>query len=131
MCVLKITAGCTEVCIPVQAIGPRAVLDVPDEICFSDSVLKYSNTKTILARNIGTRVARFTFSTEKQEIRCSRDTMERFHISQFFKIVCFCPDKALILVVLNVLTGVLMLDSVQEMDWRVHFCCCKNWTLFK
>ncbi|XP_053402100.1 hydrocephalus-inducing protein homolog isoform X11 [Mercenaria mercenaria] len=51
--------------VPVRAIGARAVLDFPDEINFPIGPVKYSNTKTLLIRNIGNREAKFTMKCEK------------------------------------------------------------------
>lgn len=63
--ILTVGASGKEVHIPVQAIGPRAVLDFPDQISFPDGCLKYRNIKTILVRNIGNKAAQFTLSAEK------------------------------------------------------------------
>jgi hydrocephalus-inducing protein len=51
--------------VPVRAIGARAVLDFPDEINFPIGPVKYSNTKTLLIRNIGNREAKFTIKCGK------------------------------------------------------------------
>lgn len=45
--------------IPVRAIGPRAVLDFPDELGFTNCPVNYPSKRVILVRNIGNREARF------------------------------------------------------------------------
>ena len=51
--------------VPVRAIGARAILDFPDEISFGSSPVKHVNSKTILVRNIGNNVAKYTFQIEE------------------------------------------------------------------
>jgi len=51
--------------VPVRAIGARAVLDFPDEINFPIGPVKYTNTKTLLVRNIGNKEGKFTLSCER------------------------------------------------------------------
>ncbi|XP_055892829.1 hydrocephalus-inducing protein homolog isoform X5 [Biomphalaria glabrata] len=51
--------------VPIKAIGARGILDFPDEIHFPTCPVKYSNTKTILVRNIGTREAKFNLKTKQ------------------------------------------------------------------
>jgi len=51
--------------VPVKAFGSRAILDFPDLIDFPRGLVKYSNTKTLLIRNIGTRDGKFQLTTEK------------------------------------------------------------------
>ncbi|KAL3860158.1 hypothetical protein ACJMK2_010318 [Sinanodonta woodiana] len=51
--------------VPVRAIGARGILDFPDEINFPIGPVKYTNSKTLLVRNIGNKEAKFTFTTEK------------------------------------------------------------------
>ena len=51
--------------VPVRAIGARAILDFPDEVNFPPSPVKYSATKTLLVRNVGSRDAKFSLQTEK------------------------------------------------------------------
>ena len=48
--------------VPVKAIGARAVLDFPDQVNFATCLVKHSNTKTLLVRNVGNREARFALS---------------------------------------------------------------------
>ncbi|XP_055955951.1 hydrocephalus-inducing protein-like [Patella vulgata] len=50
--------------VPVRAVGARAILDFPDEIHFPISPVKYSNSKTLLVRNIGNLDARFSLKTD-------------------------------------------------------------------
>lgn len=50
--------------VPIKAIGKRAILDFPDELSFIDSPVRFSSTKTLLVRNIGTRAAKFTLDVE-------------------------------------------------------------------
>lgn len=51
--------------IPVRAVGPRAVLDFPDVVDFHHGLVKHSNSKTLLIRNVGTRDGKFQLVTEK------------------------------------------------------------------
>ncbi|XP_064315287.1 hydrocephalus-inducing protein homolog [Phalacrocorax carbo] len=50
--------------VPIRAIGPRAILDFPDQLSFSVCPVKYSTQKTLLVRNIGNREACYCISTE-------------------------------------------------------------------
>ncbi|XP_059164892.1 hydrocephalus-inducing protein homolog isoform X11 [Physella acuta] len=50
--------------VPIKAIGARGILDFPDDIHFTTCPVKYSNTRTLLVRNIGTREAKFHLRTE-------------------------------------------------------------------
>ncbi|NXJ99580.1 HYDIN protein, partial [Corythaixoides concolor] len=50
--------------VPIRAIGPRAMLDFPDQLDFSVCPVKHSTEKTLLVRNIGNREARYRISTE-------------------------------------------------------------------
>ena len=45
--------------IPVRALGPRAVLDFPDELHFPTAPVKYASTKTVLVRNVGNHEGKF------------------------------------------------------------------------
>ncbi|KAI5620965.1 hydrocephalus-inducing protein-like, partial [Silurus asotus] len=51
--------------VPIRAIGPRAILDFPDELHFSLCPVKCLTQKTLLVRNIGKGDAKFQLSTEK------------------------------------------------------------------
>ncbi|XP_071423982.1 hydrocephalus-inducing protein homolog [Pithys albifrons albifrons] len=53
-----------EFIVPIQAIGPRAVLDFPDQLDFSVCPVKYSTQKTLLVRNLGNREAHYQISTQ-------------------------------------------------------------------
>ncbi|XP_060779913.1 hydrocephalus-inducing protein homolog [Neoarius graeffei] len=50
--------------VPIRAIGPRAILDFPDELHFSLCPVKCLSQKTLLVRNIGKSVAKFQLSTQ-------------------------------------------------------------------
>ncbi|XP_014609402.1 PREDICTED: hydrocephalus-inducing protein homolog [Polistes canadensis] len=56
--------------VPIIAIGPRAILDIPDCIEVPNTAVKISSSKTIFIRNIGSTSAIFTFFTDSP----------RFHI---------------------------------------------------
>ena len=45
--------------IPVRALGPRSVLDFPDELHFPMAPVKYASTKTVLVRNVGSCEGKF------------------------------------------------------------------------
>lgn len=45
--------------IPVRALGPRSVVDFPDELHFPTSPVKHASTKTVLVRNIGNHEGKF------------------------------------------------------------------------
>ncbi|OON14314.1 hypothetical protein X801_09895 [Opisthorchis viverrini] len=49
--------------IPVNCIGPRAVLDIPDEITFDDTPIRHTISKSIVVRNKGNATA-CVFPTE-------------------------------------------------------------------
>lgn len=51
--------------VPIRAIGPRAILDFPDELHFSLCPVKCLSQKTLLVRNIGKGEAKFQLSTQK------------------------------------------------------------------
>ncbi|XP_066439738.1 hydrocephalus-inducing protein homolog isoform X2 [Eleutherodactylus coqui] len=51
--------------VPIRAIGARAMLDFPDQLCFSVCPVKYNTQKTLLVRNIGNREARFQLLTQR------------------------------------------------------------------
>ncbi|XP_064242899.1 hydrocephalus-inducing protein homolog isoform X1 [Passer domesticus] len=53
-----------EFIVPIRAIGPRAILDFPDQLDFSTCPVKYSSEKTLLVRNVGNRLARYQLSTQ-------------------------------------------------------------------
>ncbi|XP_047008963.2 hydrocephalus-inducing protein homolog isoform X3 [Ictalurus punctatus] len=50
--------------VPIRAIGPRAILDFPDELHFSLCPVKCLSQKTLLIRNIGKGEAKFQLSTQ-------------------------------------------------------------------
>ncbi|XP_047678536.1 hydrocephalus-inducing protein-like isoform X5 [Tachysurus fulvidraco] len=50
--------------VPIRAIGPRAILDFPDELHFSLCPVKCLSQKTLLVRNIGKGKAKFQLSTQ-------------------------------------------------------------------
>ena len=54
--------------IPVRAIGPRAVLDFPDELHFPTAPVKYVSTKTVLIRNVGNREGKFTMDITRYAV---------------------------------------------------------------
>ncbi|KAJ3364976.1 hypothetical protein GGF32_000634 [Allomyces javanicus] len=41
--------------VPVRIVGPRALFDFPDEIHFDEVPVRYTTSKTILVRNVGTK----------------------------------------------------------------------------
>jgi hydrocephalus-inducing protein len=49
--------------VPVRCIGPRAVLDFPDEVRFSTIPVKSTSERVILVRNVGDRTAQIQMST--------------------------------------------------------------------
>ncbi|KAF5907636.1 hydrocephalus-inducing protein, partial [Clarias magur] len=51
--------------VPVRAIGPRAILDFPDELHFSQCPVKCLSQKTLLICNVGNCEAKFQLSTQK------------------------------------------------------------------
>ncbi|CAL1528045.1 unnamed protein product [Lymnaea stagnalis] len=51
--------------VPIKAIGARGILDFPDAIHFPTCPVKYSNTKTLLVRNIGKKEAKFHIKTKQ------------------------------------------------------------------
>ncbi|XP_076588631.1 hydrocephalus-inducing protein homolog [Chaetodon auriga] len=51
--------------VPVRAIGPRAILDFPDEFHLPVCPVKASTEKTHLVRNIGNSKAKFTLHTQR------------------------------------------------------------------
>ncbi|KAK2848119.1 hypothetical protein Q7C36_009801 [Tachysurus vachellii] len=50
--------------VPIRAIGPRAILDFPDELHFSLCPVKCLSQKTLFVRNIGKGEAKFQLSTQ-------------------------------------------------------------------
>ena len=50
--------------IPVYAMGPRPVLDFPDEIVFPTTAVKNTTEKTLIVRNVGTCEAHFSLMTD-------------------------------------------------------------------
>ena len=50
--------------IPIRAIGARAMLDFPDSVTFKTCPVKHTSTKILLVRNIGTKNAFFSVSTQ-------------------------------------------------------------------
>ncbi|KAI4504415.1 hypothetical protein M0802_000886 [Mischocyttarus mexicanus] len=55
--------------VPIIAIGPRAILDIPDCIEIPNTAVKISSSKTIFIRNIGSTSAIFTFFTDSPRFR--------------------------------------------------------------
>ncbi|XP_013867590.1 hydrocephalus-inducing protein homolog [Austrofundulus limnaeus] len=51
--------------IPVRAIGPRAILDFPDEVLVPVCAVKCSTEKTLLVRNVGNGKAQFRLQTQR------------------------------------------------------------------
>jgi hydrocephalus-inducing protein len=51
--------------IPVRAIGPRAMLDFPDEINFPASPVKHASSKVLFVRNVGKKDAKFMLTVSK------------------------------------------------------------------
>ncbi|XP_067203900.1 hydrocephalus-inducing protein-like [Linepithema humile] len=50
--------------VPIIAIGPRPILDIPDRIEIPATAVKILSSKTILVRNLGEAPAIFNFSTD-------------------------------------------------------------------
>lgn len=46
----------------VVAVGPRAVLDLPDAVDFGTGLVKHTQSRTLLVRNVGSRAARVDFA---------------------------------------------------------------------
>ncbi|XP_071297083.1 hydrocephalus-inducing protein-like [Agelaius tricolor] len=55
-----------NIVVPIRAIGPRAILDFPDQLDFSECPVKHSTQKTLLVRNVGNRTAHYQLSTQRQ-----------------------------------------------------------------
>ncbi|XP_071296358.1 hydrocephalus-inducing protein homolog [Agelaius tricolor] len=53
-----------EFIVPIRAIGPRAILDFPDQVDFSECPVKHSIQKTLLVHNVGNRTAYYQLSTQ-------------------------------------------------------------------
>uniref|UniRef100_A0A8U8B5N0 HYDIN/VesB/CFA65-like Ig-like domain-containing protein n=1 Tax=Geospiza parvula TaxID=87175 RepID=A0A8U8B5N0_GEOPR len=53
-----------EFIVPIWAIGARAILDFPDQLDFSECLVKHSIQKTLLVHNVGNRPACFQLSTQ-------------------------------------------------------------------
>lgn len=53
--------------VPVRAIGPRAILDFPDELRLPLCPVKASTEKTHFVRNVGNSKANFTLHTQRLE----------------------------------------------------------------
>ena len=51
--------------IPVRALGPRSVLDFPDELHFPTAPVKYVSTKTVLVRNVGNHEGKFNMEVTR------------------------------------------------------------------
>ena len=58
-CELVCTTDREKFVVPIQALGPRGILDFPDEISFEESAVKHVKTKSIFVRNIGNAPARY------------------------------------------------------------------------
>ncbi|NXA90948.1 HYDIN protein, partial [Melanocharis versteri] len=56
--------GRERIVVPIRAIRPKAVLEFPDQLYFSDCPVKYSTQKTLLVRNTGKLEAHYKTSTE-------------------------------------------------------------------
>ncbi|GMH58813.1 hypothetical protein TrST_g5240 [Triparma strigata] len=54
--------------IPVYAMGPRAVLDFPDDITFPATAVKNTMEKTLIVRNVGTCEAHFSLTTSDDSV---------------------------------------------------------------
>lgn len=52
----------------VLAIGPRPILDIPDQIEIPATAVKIPSSKTILVRNVGDMPAIFNFCSDKYVI---------------------------------------------------------------
>ncbi|KAI8900319.1 hypothetical protein BC833DRAFT_523632 [Globomyces pollinis-pini] len=50
--------------VPIQAIGARGILDLPDQILFSEVPVRFLSTKTLLVRNIGDTAAKFDIQVD-------------------------------------------------------------------
>ncbi|XP_077041322.1 hydrocephalus-inducing protein homolog [Agelaius phoeniceus] len=53
-----------KIVVPIRAIGPRAILDFPAQVDFSECPVKHSTQKTLLVRNVGNRTAHYQLSTQ-------------------------------------------------------------------
>ena len=56
--------------IPIRALGPRAVLDFPDELHFPTAPVKYASTKTVLVRNVGNCEGKFDMEITRLAVEC-------------------------------------------------------------
>nr|XP_054497043.1 hydrocephalus-inducing protein-like [Agelaius phoeniceus] len=61
---LTCTTEREEFIVPIRAIGPRAILDFPAQVDFSECPVKHSTQKTLLVRNVGNRTAHYQLSTQ-------------------------------------------------------------------
>jgi hydrocephalus-inducing protein len=57
--------------VPVHALGHRAVLNLPDQVDFGVCPVKSTNTRSIIAQNVGSSQARFTLSCTKSVFTAS------------------------------------------------------------
>jgi hydrocephalus-inducing protein len=51
--------------VPVRAIGARGVVDFPDKVHFPTAPVKYTSTKTVLIRNVGTAIAHISLEANE------------------------------------------------------------------
>ncbi|XP_025153396.1 hydrocephalus-inducing protein [Harpegnathos saltator] len=61
--------------VPVIAIGPRSVLDIPDQIEIPTTAVKISSSRTIVVRNVGDAPATFNFYSD-QGVLGEEETMQ-------------------------------------------------------
>eukprot|EP01116_Phalansterium_solitarium_P008376 TRINITY_DN2221_c1_g1_i5.p1 TRINITY_DN2221_c1_g1~~TRINITY_DN2221_c1_g1_i5.p1 ORF type:complete len:1262 (+),score=576.09 TRINITY_DN2221_c1_g1_i5:84-3869(+) len=52
--------------VPLRTIGARGVLDMPDQLVFGSTPVRVASTKPLHVRNVGTRRAHFTLSTDSE-----------------------------------------------------------------
>lgn len=49
----------------VSAIGPRPILDMPDQIVVPPTAVKIASLKTVMVRNVGDAPATFNFCSDQ------------------------------------------------------------------
>ncbi|NXA71691.1 HYDIN protein, partial [Thryothorus ludovicianus] len=58
------TTGTERIVVPIRAFCARAILDIPDQLDFSECPVKYTTQKTLLIQNVGNLEAHYQLSTQ-------------------------------------------------------------------
>ena len=72
--------------VPIHAIGPRAILDFPDEISFQTCPVRYATRKTLLVRNIGNRDANFALEVAPYAVKFNFKEINKVQHKPFLQI---------------------------------------------